>query len=165
MHVLAVLLLALSPALFSSLHFRNIGPLSGRIDAVTGVAGDSRTYYAGGLGGLFKSGDGGITWESVFNKEPVSSIGAIAVAPSDANVVYVGTGEPNLRNDVAFGDGMWKSSDAGKTWQHAGLDASGAIAPVFSKPICCHVLPASVDFHMPSPNATSLRKFGSPVPA
>ncbi len=130
MHLLTVLLLALSPALFSNLHFRNIGPLSGRIDAVTGVAGDPRTYYAGGLGGVFKSADGGVSWEPVFDKEPVSSIGAIAVAPSDSNVVYVGTGEPNLRNDVAFGEGMWKSADAGKTWQHVGLDASGAIARI-----------------------------------
>jgi len=130
MNVVAVLLLAISPALFSNLQFRNIGPLSGRIDAVTGVAGDARTYYAGGLGGLFKSSDGGVTWESVFNHEPVSSIGAIAVAPSDPNVVYVGTGEPNLRNDVAFGDGIWKSADAGKTWQRIGLDASGAVAGI-----------------------------------
>src|SRR5579884_2987286 len=125
MNVVAVLLLAISPALFSNLQFRNIGPLSGRIDTVAGVAGDARTYYAGGLGGLFKSTDGGVTWDSVFNQQPVSSIGAVAVAPSDANVVYAGTGEPNLRNDVAFGDGMWKSADAGKTWQHVGLDESG----------------------------------------
>src|SRR5579872_1466180 len=92
MQLLAVLLLALSPSLYSNLHFRNIGPLSGRIDAVTGVSGDARTYYAGGLGGLFKSVDGGVTWDSVFNQQPVSSIGAVAVAPSDANIVYVGTG-------------------------------------------------------------------------
>jgi photosystem II stability/assembly factor-like uncharacterized protein len=130
MNLLAVLLLALSPSLYSNLHFRNIGPLSGRIDAVSGAVGDPRTYYAGGLGGLFKSADGGVSWESVFNQEPVSSIGAIAVAPSDSNVVYVGTGEPNLRNDVAFGDGIWKSSDAGKTWQHQGLDNSGAVAQI-----------------------------------
>jgi photosystem II stability/assembly factor-like uncharacterized protein len=130
MNPFAVMLLAISPALFSNLQFRNIGPLSGRIDTVTGVAGDARTYYAGGLGGLFKSADGGITWESVFNHEPVSSIGAVAVAPSDPNIVYAGTGEPNLRNDVAFGNGMWRSADAGKTWQHVGLDASGAIARI-----------------------------------
>jgi photosystem II stability/assembly factor-like uncharacterized protein len=130
MKLFAVLLVAISPSLFSNLQFRNIGPLSGRIDAVAGVPGDGRTYYAGGLGGLFKSSDGGVSWESVFNHKPVSSIGAIAVAPSDPNVVYAGTGEPNLRNDVAFGDGMWKSVDAGKTWQHIGLEASGATAGV-----------------------------------
>ncbi len=130
MPILAVFLMAISPALFSNMEFRNIGPLSGRIDAVTGVPGDGRTFYAGGLGGLFKSADGGVTWQSVFNHQPVSSIGAVAVAPSDANVVYVGTGEPNLRNDVAFGDGMWRSTDAGKTWQHLGLNGSGAIARI-----------------------------------
>jgi photosystem II stability/assembly factor-like uncharacterized protein len=130
MKLLAVLLLAISPSLYSNLHFRNIGPLSGRIDAVSGAPGEPGTYYAGGLGGLFKSVDGGVSWEAVFNQRPVSSIGAIAVAPSDPNVVYVGTGEPNLRNDVAFGDGIWKSSDAGKTWQHQGLDAGGAVARI-----------------------------------
>jgi photosystem II stability/assembly factor-like uncharacterized protein len=130
MRLLAVLLMAISPSLFSNLHFRNIGPLSGRIDTVSGVAGDPRTYYAGGLGGLFKSTDGGAHWDSIFNEKPVSSIGAIAIAPSDANVIYAGTGEPNLRNDVAFGDGIWKSVDAGKTWQHIGLENSGAVARI-----------------------------------
>ena len=134
MRLIAALLMAIAPSLYANLHFRNIGPLSGRIDAVSGVAGDPRTYYAGGLGGLFKSTDGGIGWESVFNHEPVSSIGAIAVAPSDANIVYLGTGEPNLRNDVDFGDGIWKSTDAGKTWQHVGLDASGAVARIAVDP-------------------------------
>lgn len=129
MRIFSILLLAISPSLYSNLHFRNIGPQAGRIDAVAGVS-DGRTFYAGGLGGLFKSGDGGVFWEPVFNHEPVSSIGAIAVAPSDANTVYVGTGEPNLRNDVAFGDGLWKTIDAGKTWQHIGLDASGAVSRI-----------------------------------
>ncbi|MEO9264721.1 MAG: hypothetical protein ABI282_11580, partial [Candidatus Baltobacteraceae bacterium] len=115
---------------FAALKFRNIGPLPGRIDTVSGVAGDPFTYYAGGLGGLFKSGDGGITWKSVFNNEPVSSIGAVAVAPSQPKTVYVGTGEPNLRNDVDFGDGIWRSDDAGETWRNTGLDASGAIGAI-----------------------------------
>lgn len=130
MRLIAALLMAISPSLFTNLHFRNIGPMYGRIDAVSGVANDPRTYYAGGLGGLFKSSDGGVTWESVFNHQPVSSIGAVAVAPSDSNIVYVGTGEPNLRNDVAFGNGLWKSSDAGKTWQHIGLGAAGAVSRI-----------------------------------
>src|SRR5579864_4333667 len=119
---------------FAALKFRNIGPAPGRIDAVAGVAGDPLTYYAGGLGGLFKSSDGGATWTSIFNHKPVSSIGAIAVAPSDANVVYVGTGEPNLRNDIAFGDGVWRSTDAGKSWQHVGLDDTEAVAAVAVDP-------------------------------
>ncbi len=130
MNLFAVLLVTISPALFSSLHFRQIGPLSGRIDTVAGVPGDPRTYYGGGLGGLFKSTDGGASWDSVFNSQAVSSIGAVALAPSDANIVYAGTGEPNLRNDIAFGRGMYRSNDAGKTWQHLGLDQSGSIARI-----------------------------------
>lgn len=130
----AIILAALAPSLFSSLQFRNIGPLSGRIDTVAGVSGDPRTYYAGGLGGLFKSTDGGSSWESVFNKQPVSSVGTVAVAPSDANVLYAGTGEPNLRNDVAFGNGIYRSNDAGATWQHLGLPASGSVARIAIDP-------------------------------
>lgn len=130
MHLIAALLLLISPTLFSNLQFRNIGPLSGRIDTVSGVPGDPRVYYAGGLGGLFKSADGGASWESIFNHQSVSSVNAIAVAPSDANVLYAGTGETNLRNDIDFGDGVYRSNDAGKTWQHAGLNESGHISKI-----------------------------------
>ena len=119
--------LATTSDTFAGLQFRNIGPLPGRIDTVSGVAGDPNTYYAGGLGGLFKSSDGAVTWKSVFNNEPVSSIGAIAVAPSQPQTLYIGTGEANLRNDVDFGDGVWRSNDAGESWSHVGLDATGAI--------------------------------------
>ena len=135
--MLAALLCAATPAdnaNVAALKFRNIGPLSGRIDAVAGVSGDPSTYYAGGLGGLFKTVDGGVTWDSDFNNEPVSSIGAIAVAPSEPSHVYVGTGEVNLRNDVLFGDGVWTSRNAGKTWAHAGLDGVGSIAAIAVDP-------------------------------
>ncbi len=121
-------------ASYSALHFRNIGPTSGRIDAVTGVAGNSLAYYAGGLGGIFKTTDGGLTWKAIFAHEPVSSIGALATAPSDGKIVYAGTGEANLRNDVAFGDGVWRSTDAGARWQHVGLDATGSIAAIAVSP-------------------------------
>ncbi len=124
--VAAVVLLGAAPAL----QFRNIGPFDGRIDAVAGVAGDNATYYAGGLGGLFKSTNGGETWASIFNGKPVSSVSAIAPAPSNPSIVYLGTGEQNLRNDVAFGDGVWRSADAGKTWTHAGLDATAHISSI-----------------------------------
>ncbi len=136
--LLAALLLAAAPAsdhaAFAALKFRSIGPLSGRIDTVSGVAGDPTTYYAGGLGGLFKSTDGGVSWRSIFNDRSVSSIGAVAVAPSDPATVYAGTGEANLRNDVAFGEGVWRSTDAGKTWTHVGLDATGSIAAIAVDP-------------------------------
>jgi photosystem II stability/assembly factor-like uncharacterized protein len=127
--VIATLLFA------AALEFRNVGPFDGRLDTVAGVAGDPATYYVGGLGGLFKTTNGGETWSSIFNNEPVSSIGAIAIAPSNQSVIYAGTGEANLRNDVAFGDGMWRSDDAGKTWTQIGLDATAAIAAVVVDPV------------------------------
>ncbi len=115
---------------FHALKFRSIGPDSGRLDAVAGVPGNPSVYYVGGLGGLFKSTDGGSSFTSVFNEPGVSSIGAIAVAPSNSNVVYAGTGEPNIRNDIATGDGMWRSDNAGKTWRHIGLEGSAHIAQI-----------------------------------
>jgi photosystem II stability/assembly factor-like uncharacterized protein len=118
----------------AALEFRNIGPFDGRLDAVAGVASDPATYYAGGLGGLFKTTNGGATWSSIFNNEPVSSVNAIVVVPSNPSIVYAGTGEANLRNDVAFGDGMWRSDDAGKTWKHIGLNATAAIAAIAVDP-------------------------------
>lgn len=130
-----------SPAApFENLTFRNIGPTTGRIDAVAGVPGDPETYFAGGLGGLWRSKDGGVTWQPVFDGKPVTSIGAIAVAPSNHRIVYVGTGEPNIRNDIAFGDGMWRSTDGGSTWTHLGLDATSQIAEIAVDPHDANVL-------------------------
>jgi photosystem II stability/assembly factor-like uncharacterized protein len=126
--IVAALLLGAAP------QFRNIGPLDGRLDTVSGVPGDPSTYYAGGLGGLFRSTDGGMTWSSVFNDKPVSSVSAIAVAPSRPSTVYIGTGESNLRNDVAFGDGVWRSTDGGTTWSHIGLDGTSHIAAIAVDP-------------------------------
>jgi photosystem II stability/assembly factor-like uncharacterized protein len=130
--IAGLLLTAASP--FSALTFRSIGPTIGRIDAVSGVPGDPLTYFAGGLGGLWRSTDGGVDWKPVFDERPVTSIGAIAVAPSNHRIVYVGTGEPNMRNDVAFGDGVWRSEDGGTTWMHAGLDATSHIAQIAVDP-------------------------------
>jgi photosystem II stability/assembly factor-like uncharacterized protein len=132
--IASALLLGIVPgqcdAAIPSLKFRNIGPLDGRLDTASGVEANPAVYYAGGLGGLFKSSNGGTTWSSIFNDKPVSSVSAIAVAPSNSAVVYIGTGESNLRNDVAFGDGVWRSSDAGATWSHVGLDATEHIAAI-----------------------------------
>lgn len=119
---------------FSHLDFRTIGPDYGRIDAVAGVPGNPKIYFAGGLGGLLRSSDGGATWEEVFQNRPVSSIGAIAVAPSNPKIVYVGTGEPNLRSDIAFGDGVWRSDDGGDTWRHLGLDGTAQISTIVVDP-------------------------------
>src|SRR5262249_58914024 len=84
-----------------------------------GVTGDPDVYYAAGAGsGVWKSTDSGLTWKPIFDDQPISSIGSIAVAPSDPNVIYVGSGEANIRGNVAAGNGIYKSLDAGKTWTH-----------------------------------------------
>ena len=113
--------------------WRSLGPANnaGRISVVTGVPGNRDVYYvAGANGGIIKTTNGGTTFKPVFDKQPVGSIGAIAVAPSDPNVVYVGTGEGNPRNNASFGDGMYKSVDAGEHWTHVGLDRTDKIARI-----------------------------------
>ena len=106
-----------APELFNALRWRNIGPFrGGRVDAVAGVAGDPTTFYFGSVGGgVWKTTNAGTTWSPIFDGQPIASIGAIAVAPSNPNVIYVGTGEPIIRSQIGFGDGVYKSSDAGKT--------------------------------------------------
>jgi photosystem II stability/assembly factor-like uncharacterized protein len=108
------------PPELGSLKYRSIGPAwGGRVSRVTGVPGDPRVYYtATASGGVWKSEDGGIVWKPVFDEQPISSMGSIAVAPSDPNVVYVGSGEANIRGNVGAGNGIYKSTDAGKTWTH-----------------------------------------------
>lgn len=106
------------PAGLEGLKYRSIGPAwGGRVSRASGVPGDPLTYYAAtASGGVWKSTDGGFTWKPIFDDQPISSIGSIAVAPSDPNVVYVGSGEANIRGNVAAGNGIYKSMDAGKTW-------------------------------------------------
>jgi photosystem II stability/assembly factor-like uncharacterized protein len=108
------------PSGLEELKHRPIGPAwGGRVSRATGVPGDPRTYYAAtASGGVWKSADGGFSWNPIFDEQPISSIGSIAVAPSDPNVVYVGSGEANIRGNVAAGNGIYKSTDAGKTWTH-----------------------------------------------
>ena len=109
-----------TPAVFKALKYRSIGPAAGgRVSRVAGVPGDPTVYYAAtASGGVWKSSDAGATWKSVFDDQPISSVGSIAVAPSNANIVYVGSGEANIRGNVAAGNGIYKSADAGKTWTH-----------------------------------------------
>jgi photosystem II stability/assembly factor-like uncharacterized protein len=106
------------PTELSGLRYRLVGPpAGGRVTRVAGIAGDARTYYAAtASGGVWKSQDGGIRWKPVFDDQTTSSIGSIAVAPSDPNVVYVGSGEANIRGNVVQGDGIYKSTDAGRSW-------------------------------------------------
>ena len=126
---------AVDTAQYSQLTFRHIGPEGNRVTSVTGIAGDPMTYYAGAAsGGIWKSSDGAIHWEPVFDKEQVSSIGSLAVAPSDPNVVWAGTGEPFIRSHISVGWGVYKSTDAGKNWTKMGLDATGRISRIVVHP-------------------------------
>src|SRR5215218_11053143 len=103
----------LDPSLYSGLRWRMIGPFrAGRVNAVSGVAGQPDTFYFGSVGGgVWKSSNAGRTWTPIFDSTNVASIGAIGVAPSDANVIYVGTGEADMRDSIAYGNGVYKSTD------------------------------------------------------
>ena len=119
------------PPVQESFRFRAMGPAVGnRISAAAGIPGDPTTYYAGAAsGGVWKSTDGGTTWNPIFDSQPVQAIGALAVAPSDHKIVWAGTGEAwAIRDSDMMGDGVYKSTDAGKTWTHMGLDEPGASA-------------------------------------
>jgi photosystem II stability/assembly factor-like uncharacterized protein len=121
-----------------SIAFREIGPAisGGRVTAVAGVAGNPLIYYVGAAdGGVFRTSDGGITWKAYFQHQPVASIGAMAVDPQNADVVWIGTGEANVRNDISFGDGVWKSTDGGAHWQHMGLDHTFQISAIAVDPL------------------------------
>lgn len=124
--------------IFKSLRYRHIGPPGNRVSAVSGVPGDPKTYYAGAAtGGIFKTEDGGINWTPVFDDQIVLCIGALAVAPSDPNIVWAGTGETFFRNNnkyLPIGNGIYKSSDAGKNWSHAGLEKTGRIGRIVIDP-------------------------------
>jgi photosystem II stability/assembly factor-like uncharacterized protein len=114
---------------YSQLKFRYIGPEGNRASAVAGVPHNPFVYYVGAAsGGIFKSTDGGIHWEAIFDGQPVSSIGSLAVAPSDPNIVWAGTGESFIRSHISVGSGIYKSVDAGKTWTLMGLEKTGRIA-------------------------------------
>ncbi|MGH8428255.1 MAG: WD40/YVTN/BNR-like repeat-containing protein [Gammaproteobacteria bacterium] len=120
-----------------ALAWRSIGPFrGGRSVAVAGVASEPRTFYFGGAdGGIWKTVNGGNSWSNVSDCcLKVGAIGALAVAPSDPNVIYAGTGEPFPRGDMATGDGVWKSTDAGKTWTHVGLDDTRVIGAIVVDP-------------------------------
>jgi len=109
--------------LYSGLRWRLLGPFrGGRVDAVSGVPGRPNEFYFGAVnGGVWKTIDAGRVWTPVFDGQPVASVGALAVAPSAPDTVYVGTGESTLRDSMGYGSGMYKSTDAGKTWPQIGL--------------------------------------------
>jgi photosystem II stability/assembly factor-like uncharacterized protein len=118
-----------------SLRFRHIGPVGNRIASVTGVTGDPLTYYVGAAsGGIWKTTDGGTMWEPIFDDQSAHAIGALAVAHADPNIVWAGTGEPHIRSNVSIGDGVYRSLDAGATWQNTGLAETGRVSRVVIHP-------------------------------
>jgi photosystem II stability/assembly factor-like uncharacterized protein len=141
------------PKEFKALKYRLIGPAAGgRVSRVAGVAGDPSTVYAAtASGGVWKTTDGGTTWKSVFDDQPISSIGSIAIATSQPNVVYVGSGEANIRGNVAAGNGIYKSTDAGKTWTHV-WKQEGQIGTVAVHPANPDIAFAAVLGHAFGPN-------------
>src|SRR5689334_23196569 len=120
----------------AAMRWRLVGPFrGGRVLAVAGAPGRPHTFYFGAAGGgVWKTTNGGVVWTPIFDDQPVQSIGAIALAPSNPDIVYVGTGEVDWRSDLSSGNGVYKSSDAGRTWQHLGLDATRHIARISIDP-------------------------------
>src|ERR1039458_9800421 len=122
--------------LFKGMKYRLVGPFrGGRSLTAAGIPGDPTTYYFGATGGgVWKSTDGAMTWSPVFDKEGSGSIGSLALANSDHNTIYVGTGEACIRGNISHGDGVYKSLDGGKTWKNIGLRDSRAIGKVIVNP-------------------------------
>ncbi len=140
--------------LFGELRWRAIGPFrGGRTKSITGVPGQPNVFYMGVVnGGVWKTNDFGRTWNPIFDDQPTGSIGAVAVAPSDPNVVYVGSGEGIARPDLSTGDGIYKSTDAGKTWTHLGLRDGQQIPYVLVDPRDANKLFVAVLGHPYGPN-------------
>jgi photosystem II stability/assembly factor-like uncharacterized protein len=124
-----------SADVFKKLAFRYIGPEGNRVISVVGEPSNSNVYYAGAAsGGIFKSEDGGTHWKPIFDDQPVSSIGSLAIAPSDHQIVWAGTGETFIRSNISLGNGIYKSTDGGKHWKHMGLTETGRIGRVLVHP-------------------------------
>jgi len=140
---------------FKGMKYRLIGPFrGGRSLTAAGIPGDPTTYYFGGTGGgVWKSVDGAMTWSSLFDKEGTSSIGSIALANSNPNVIYVGTGEACIRGNISHGDGVYKSLDGGKTWKNVGLRDSRAVGKVIINPTNPDIVFVAALGHPYGPNA------------
>jgi len=144
--VVAILVLCLSvapqaagqqidPDTYSGLLWRHVGPHGNRTSAVVGVPGDPMVSFIGAAsGGVWKTTDGGNNWYPTFDDEEAQSVGTMAVAPSDPNIVWVGTGEPWIRSNISIGNGVYKSTDGGESWEHMGLDLTGRIGRMVIDP-------------------------------
>ena len=139
----------------TGMRWRMLGPFrGGRVAAASGVNGRPNEFYFGAVnGGVWKTTDGGRVWHPVFDSQPVASIGAIAVAPSAPDIVYVGSGESTLRDSVGFGNGVYKSTDAGKSWTHIGLADTQHIGKIAVDPKNPNVLFVAAIGHLYAPNA------------
>jgi photosystem II stability/assembly factor-like uncharacterized protein len=143
-----------STALYSQMKWREIGPMrAGRTRALAGVPSQPMTFYLGAVnGGVYKTTDAGHTWVSLWDDQPSGSIGTIAVAPSDPNVIYVGSGEGLARPDLSVGDGVYKSTDAGKSWTHLGLRDGQQIGQLAINPTNPDIVFVAVTGHPYGPN-------------
>jgi photosystem II stability/assembly factor-like uncharacterized protein len=127
---------AVDPALFQDLRWRNIGPFrAGRVLAVAGVRGEREHFYFGSVnGGVWETRDAGRTWQPIFDGQPIGTVGALAIAPSDPRILYVGTGEADMRSSIAQGNGVYRSADGGRTWAHLGLEDTRQIGRILVHP-------------------------------
>jgi photosystem II stability/assembly factor-like uncharacterized protein len=140
--------------LYSEMQWRMIGPFrAGKVNAVAGVPGNPAVYYfAADGGGIWKSTDGGTVWKPIFDKEPVASIGAMTLAPSNPNIIYVGTGVNTIFADSSYGDGVYKSVDGGENWQHVGLADTRHIGRILVDPRNPDVVLVAAMGHSSGPN-------------
>ena len=142
------------PALFGELRWRNIGPFrAGRVLAVAGVPGEREHFYFGSVnGGVWETRNAGRTWGPIFDAQPIGTIGALAIAPSDPRVLYVGTGEADMRSDIAQGNGVYRSADGGRTWAHVGLEDTQQIGCVLVHPEDANLVYVAALGHPYGPN-------------
>src|SRR5438445_7406172 len=140
---------------YGALRWRLIGPhRGGRVLAVAGIPGDPATFYFGAVdGGVWRTRNAGVTWDPLFDDQPIASIGALALAPSDPNVIYVGTGEAAIRSDITYGAGVYKSNDGGAHWRAVGLADTRHIGKVLVDPRNPDVVLVAALGHAYGPNS------------